>query len=120
MRAGGVDPSRVSKKKRSPKPKPKRSQHVPPTPEEPQPLPSDASQASNQPETPTTSEDHYMADNTIATTPVAPGHSVIDITKSFQVFLHCSFMFILTFLYILQGIFMLLSKISHSCDHQGN
>lgn len=89
MRTGGVDPSRISKRKRSPKSRSKRSHHLsaPPT------LDSSAKTVpvSNVPEqvdTMVTNTDmfEHVPFERLATTPgYGEGEGLIDITQSFQV-----------------------------------
>ncbi|XP_071108376.1 Golgi-specific brefeldin A-resistance guanine nucleotide exchange factor 1-like isoform X1 [Haliotis cracherodii] len=90
MRAGGVDPTRMSKRKRSPKPRPKRShtntQQPTDSPQGHASIAEGVEEPLEQPEIMDTSSfEHITSDRIIATTPVAPnGDRVIDITRSFE------------------------------------
>ena len=99
MRAGGVDPSRMGRKKRSPKPRPKRPKTVQDssasvTPSDSQVTGSDSQSTQNTEEGGENMEGRQLEGvayvdaprERLATTPASPGDDgVIDICKKFQV-----------------------------------
>lgn len=93
MRTGGVDPSRMSRKKRSPKIKPKRSSTtmdaIPQQSEEENSQSVESAEAAETVDAVAAGTAYInMSSERIATTPVTPGDGVIDIMETFQVSLH--------------------------------
>ncbi|XP_050390841.2 Golgi-specific brefeldin A-resistance guanine nucleotide exchange factor 1 isoform X2 [Patella vulgata] len=87
MRAGSVDPSRMGKRKRSPKPRVKRSQVPSQTVDSSKTetlVEESGEQNSDGSQIPESTGFEYVTSDRIATTPVASDEGVIDITKSFQ------------------------------------